>query len=163
MRPHPDQAISYLLNLPKAALEEFLRAALTKMDQVLLDTLLGDWQFEQQLDGLSEAAILDLLRDFEHRSQAGMYYKPFLLDATTYSYVPPETQIWYAEVTRWLNYGCMEAKRGNSRHAFELLDICIRLLDDVGNDTIVFADEPGAWMIYSPYDYMAIYKQLSLQ
>ena len=161
--PSPDAAVPYLLSLPKEALGEFLSLALRKMDPLLLDTLLGDWQFEQCWAGQPEAVVEEGLRAFEQRSRSGAYYKPFFFDAKSFGFVPPETQLWYAEMTRWLDYGCAQALLGNPGHAFAILDRCLRLLDDTGDDNIVFADELGDWMLGSRHDYRSIYEVLATQ
>lgn len=160
---HQPHAIAYLLSLPKADLEAFLSLALRKMDAVLLDTLLGDWQFEVLVAGQTEEVIEGLLGAFEERSQSGAYYKPFFLDAKSFTYVPPETELWFAEISRWLDYGAAQALSGNKHHAFNILGRCIQLLDDIANDNIVFADEPGEWMLCCKHDFRKIYDELAAQ
>ena len=135
---------------------------LEKMDALQLDQLLGDWQFEHALAGQTQKGVIELLQDFERRSKAGEFYKPFFMNSKNFDYIPPETEIWYAEMSRWLNYGCKRALDGDNHYAYEVLSLCLHLLDEAGsNDNIVFAHEYGEWMLNIAHDYRAIHQQVS--
>jgi hypothetical protein len=161
--PNPSpNIIPYLSSLPKQELIKLFLRALNLMDPSQQDQLLGDWQFEQRLKGKTQKEVIVLLQDFVHRSKAGEFYKPFFMNSKNYTHVPPETEIWYAEMSRWLDYACQQANDGNNAHALEVLTPCLDLLDESeGDENIVFAHEYGDWMLAVNYDYRTIYHQIS--
>lgn len=156
-----EYATDYLRKLPPEQVLSFAQEMIQCADPKWIDQLLGDKLFYQLLEGKSEENILELLRDFEYRSLSGAYYQPFFLDARSMTYTPSETILWFSQISRWLEYGCAQADAGNYQLAWIVLDACIKLLDALADQEIVFGDEVGDWMLSTTRDFEGIFEKLT--
>jgi len=139
---------------------QYLDACLEQMTNQQIDAVFGDLYFEQVIQRMAPGVVLEQIEKFLKKSLAGEYYAPFNMNSKNYNWVPPETEQWYNELSTWLDRSCELVEEGHREIGKECLDICFQLIDKQIDDDTVFAHELGDWMIYSKYDYKAIYKNL---
>lgn len=160
MSDNRSDILTYFRTLSKPELLEHLEEVLVLLEEKQLDDWLGDWQFQKGISDKPDVDIIEAFKDFKRRSLAGEYYAPFEINSKNFIYVPPETDMWFSELGRWVDVACKAALAGNLLLAKPILDGCMFLLDEMSNDRIVFADEYGEWMLVSRHDYKAIYQQM---
>lgn len=160
MKKHRDDIRAYFRTLTKPKLLKHLEEVLELLEDSQLDDWLGDWHFQRRQTSKPAMAGIAAFTDFERRSHAGKYYAPFEINSKNFMHVPPETNMWFNELGRWVDFACEEALAGNLHVAKPILDGCMSLLHALGNDNIVFAKELGDWMLITKYDYKAIHQQM---
>jgi hypothetical protein len=160
MSDRHDDILAYFRALSKPKLLKHLEAVLELLEDSQLDDWLGDWRFQKRRADKPNVGNIEAFKDFERRSRAGEYYAPFEINSKNFRHIPPETDRWFSELDRWVDFACKSALAGKLDLAKPILDGCMHLLDDLGNDNIVFAEELGDWMLLSKYDYRAIHQQI---
>ena len=149
-----------ILKADRNELIEYLNSCLEQMTGEQLDWVFGDVYYEQVIQKLPATLVLTQIKKFLEDSIAGKYYAPFNMNSKNYTWIPPETNAWYSELSTWLDRSCELIEQGHQQIGKQCLDICFQLIDKQGDDATVFAHELGDWMIHAKYDYVAIYKRL---
>lgn len=149
-----------MLQTNKEGLLQFLDACLESMNEEQLDSVFGNLYYEQVIQQLPATLVLAKIKIFLKDSLAGMYYAPFEMDSKNYTWIPPETDAWYNQLSMWIDRSCELVQEGHRSIGKKCLDICFQLIDKQADGDTVFAHESGDWMIHSQHDYEAIYKSL---
>ena len=149
-----------ILKADREELIQYIDTCLKEMTDQQIDNVFGDLYYEQVVQQMTPLMVLDKIKIFLKDSLAGKYYAPFNMNSKNYTWVPPETEAWYSELSTWLDRSCEIAEQGHRKIGKECLDICFQLIDKQCDDDTVFAHELGDWMICTQQDYKAIYKKL---
>ena len=153
------QLLDLIANKNRENLLQYLGNCMDEMNPEQLDLVFGDLYYEKIIQQLAPDTVLEKIKTFLADSLAGKYYAPFNINSKNYSWIPPETDAWYSELSTWLDRSCELVQEGQLEIGEKCLDICFELIDKQC-DEIVFADEIGDWMITADHDYEAIYQQL---
>ena len=82
------------------------------------------------------------------------------MDSKNYTFVPPQTEAWFDELSTWLGAPANWRKRGKRRLRWKGFPYLLFELIENMSGGIVFAHETGEWMIISKYNYRAVYEEL---
>lgn len=146
--------------LPALSHQDLLQFTLQLLEQIPEEyraLWLGDWYFEQRVATSNPEQMMAALHEFEAQSLRGTYYR---LREFNMQGESPETLFWFEEMSRWLDYGCQLGLETRHPLALTMLDTCMRLLDELANDRVVFAHECGLWMLHTRFDYQEVWRQL---
>ena len=147
-----------LHSLSHAELLQCTSQLLEQLPEKQLAVWVGEWHFARRAASTTPEQMMLELKEFEALSLQGKFYSA----ATPAPRAdPPETQFWFAEMSRWLDYGSRLGLDGGHPLALNMLEICIRLLDEIGEKAIVSAHEAGPWMLHTHYNYREVYRQLT--
>jgi hypothetical protein len=154
------QAFDLLL---ESADEALLHEALSRAQEILTDDqrfyILHCIKARKDCQPDSIPALMQRLETFVQRSKKGYFYREFDMGGKNFNWVPPHTVAWFYELGLWLDKACELAQAQDKKTARKIFDICLPLIDDMC-EGIVFAHEPGDWMIHTHYDYQAVYESL---
>ena len=99
---------------------------------------------ESKCDGEN---ILRNIRKFMEDSLNGVYYAPFDINSKNFMDVPEETDVWFEKLAEFLTESLHLSMQGNHAHAIQCFGILFELINKLGSEEIVFADEAGMWML----------------
>jgi hypothetical protein len=153
------QAFDLLL---ETADENLLREALQRTQEILTDEqrfyILHGIKARKNCETTSIPELLQHLETFVQRSHKGFFYRVFDMGSDNCNWVPPHTEAWFFELGLWLDKACELAQVQDEKNARTIFEACMPLIPDMAE--IVFAHELGDWMIYTQYDYKAVYETL---
>lgn len=92
----------------------------------------------------------DILKDvqkFMDDSLKGTYYAPFDINSKNFMDVPEETDMWFEKLGELLTESSRLSTQGDHIHTVKCFRILFELIDKLGSEEIVFADEAGMWML----------------
>lgn len=154
-----ERILKQLATLDKEQLLAWLEAVLIAVDSFQLETLFGDFARQHFVRPLAPGEVIEAIHRFRQDSLEGKYYAPFEMNSKNYTFVPPQTEAWFDELSTWLGRACELAEEGEKKAALEGLSVLFELIENM-TEGIVFAHETGEWMIISKYDYRAVYERL---
>ncbi|MDX1909414.1 MAG: hypothetical protein SF053_20410 [Bacteroidia bacterium] len=153
--------IASLAEYDKSSLLIYLREVLDEMTEDQIENVFGELIYTESLYAMTPVEVIERIKVFYDDSIAGKYYAPFSINSKNYRRIPPETDAWFREISRWLDQSCKLAYAGESEAAAHGLAYCLELIDMMENgEDIVFAHEYGTWMINSKFDYKAIFEEV---
>jgi hypothetical protein len=91
--------------------------------------------------------ILSNICKFMDDSLNGVYYAPFDINSKNFTDVPEETDMWFENLAGFLTESSHLSMQGNHAHAVQCFGILFTLINKLGSEDIVFADETGMWML----------------
>jgi hypothetical protein len=91
--------------------------------------------------------VLRSVHKFSEDSLNGVYYAPFDINSKNFMDVPEETALWFEKLAEFLTEGLYLSMQGNHVHAVQCFGILFELINKLGSEEIVFADETGMWML----------------
>ena len=86
------------------------------------------------------------VKQFQKDSLDGVYYAPFDINSKNFMDIPEETDAWFATLDELFAECAKLTRQKEHRVAVDGFDILYALIDRLGDDEIVFADELGMWM-----------------
>lgn len=153
--------LSYLKKCKKGELLQYLEWAMDLMTMAQLHDLFGPLLVEQTIKPLRPEQVLEAIRTFHADSFAGVYYAPFDINSKNFMDIPPETDMWFRDISMWLDRACELVRENPSDTARQCLELCMELVGAMNDgEDIIFADEYGDWMITAEYDYREIYRRI---
>lgn len=156
----PQQLQTLIQKASREELLQYIDSCLQEMTDQQIDAVFGDLYYEEVIQQMTPQMTLSKIKVFLKDSLAGKYYAPFAINSKNFTWVPPETEAWYTELSTWLDRSCELVEQGHRAIGKECLDICFQLIEKQGDDDTVFADELGDWMICARHDYKAVYESL---
>jgi len=155
--------LHYLRNAKKKELLQYISESVNVMSKAQIDDVFGALIVEQKINKMTPDEVLSAIEKFKAESLAGKYYAPFDMNSKNFTFIPPETDEWFRDISIWLDRACELVAQNEPDIARKCLAICIELNEKLGEDRIVFAHEYGDWMIITKHDYEAVYKQLTIK
>jgi len=154
--------LHYLRNAQKKELLQYISESINVMTKSQIDDVFGVLIVEQKINKMTPDEVLSAIEQFSAESLAGKYYAPFDMNSKNFTFIPPETDEWFRDISIWLDRACELVSQNEPDIARKCLAICMELIErTMRDDRIVFAHEYGDWMIYAKHDYEAVYKQLT--
>lgn len=100
-----------------------------------------------KLNDVNADEILDDILAFHKESKSGYYYEPFDINSKNYMDIPEETTEWCNKIGMYLDQTSQVSIQGFHETAVKCFKILFDLVDALGDDNIIFADEIGTWMV----------------
>lgn len=91
--------------------------------------------------------VLKKAQKFFNDSLKRVYYAPFNMNSKNFSDIPEETDRWFEELAELLTESSQLSAQGDHRHAVKCFGLLFELMNKLGSDEIVFAEEVGMWML----------------
>jgi hypothetical protein len=101
---------------------------------------------------IDEDELLDEVKTFYKKSLAGYYYAPFAINSKNFMDIPEETDEWCNKTTLLLEESTQLTDLGKHTAAIKCFQMLFELMDRLGDDEIIFAEEVGTWMIGADED-----------
>ena len=118
------------------------------MNAADIRNVFGDLEdkFMAQLKSNSHDVLNDI-HEFIDDSLNGVYYAPFDINSKNCSHIPEETDLWFEKLAEYLTECSHLSKQGQHQYAVQCFGLLFELIEQLGSDDIVFADEYGMWML----------------
>jgi len=91
--------------------------------------------------------LVQEVSDFYKSSLKGDYYEPFDIGSKNYMDIPEGTSRWCNEYGIHLDQTSQLSLQGLHHQAIKCFQLLFDLIDKLGQDKIIFADEVGSWMV----------------
>jgi hypothetical protein len=138
----------------KSDLLELLQSAYSEMTSKQRSYIFGDIMLQEikAKKIIDEDELLDEVKTFYKKSLAGYYYAPFAINSKNFMDIPEETDEWCNKTTLLLEESTQLTDLGKHTAAIKCFQMLFELMDRLGDDEIIFAEEVGTWMIGADED-----------
>ncbi len=144
--------------MSKKELIEFLETVFINLEPKPQRDAFGDLYFELVKQEQTPDDLLDDIESFYEKSLAGYYYESFMINSKNFSDIPEETDEWFDELSRYLDFTSDLVEAKNHTIAVKCFKILFELIEKMEDgEEIVFAHELGDWMIHANSDYLENY------
>ena len=143
-----DRLFQHMKIQNQSKLLELLSLAFDTMNTNQRHEVFGQIAEEVPSPRLNENEILSNIEQFYEKSIAGYYYAPFDINSKNYSEIPEETNVWFDNISDYLEDSSILSDKGAHKTAVQCFRLLYDLIDKMEDgDEIVFTDEYGCWMI----------------
>jgi hypothetical protein len=134
-----DRAIAII---PQDRLPEIIEGYLD-LDELIVD------------DDAIKTSLIEEVRNFSQQSLAGVYYESFNVNSRNHMEQSPGTINWIDEFLTMMERCISESTATEPATVIESFDLLIHLLQEIDDDCdsiVFFADEGGAWQVWSSWE-----------
>lgn len=147
-----------LEKMPKKELIEFIETVFINLEPRPQRDAFGDLYYELVKEKQTPSDLLDNIENFYEDSLAGYYYESFMINSKNFSDIPEETDKWFDELSRYLDFTSDLVEVKNYPIAVKCFKMLFELIEKMEEgEEIVFAHELGDWMIHANSDYIENY------
>jgi len=143
-----NRLFKHLNTQSQSKLFEMLQLAFDTMNTNQRHDVFGEIISEIPPSSIDGEEVLTTIEEFYEKSVGRYYYEPFNINSKNFSDIPEETDIWFDEISDYLEDSSKltdQEDHGMAVQCFKLLHKLIGKMED--GEEIVFADEYGTWMI----------------